>query len=278
MNSVIIKPKNEILKKYIQYFLFFKKTDHQLLSYTTFPNTNLCLAIYKQNKISYIQKDGSNLCNITEGSSFTSRLYGFHKTPFQVCIQSALDQICIVFQPSALKAFTQESYENLMQSNTVFEEIFFSEKNVLNKIFDKTDFTDRANELEMIMCNNLKNNIADKMKEALMLIDIHKIASTHDLSERLKVSEATLFRLFKNNLGQNPKSFLKTLRFRNVLDDILKPGRSLTEIAYQNQYCDQAHFIKDFKLLAGFSPKKITDKISINQKDLTWIYNKNHGE
>lgn len=41
MNSTIIKPKNEILKKYVQYFLFFNKADHNALNYTTFPNKNL---------------------------------------------------------------------------------------------------------------------------------------------------------------------------------------------------------------------------------------------
>lgn len=274
MNSVIIKPKNEILKKYIQYFLFFKKTDHQFLNYTTFPNNNLCLAIYKQNKISYINKNEINLCEISEGNTFTSRFYGFHKMPFQVNIDSSLDQICIIFQPSALKAFTKESYENLMNSDSVFDEIFPSDKNILEKIFDTYNLTERADILELLLLKNLKNDIPEKMKEAMMLIDKNTSLSVDGLSKDLKISEATLFRLFKNNLGQNPKSYLKTLRFRNVLNDILNPDNSLTTVAYLNEYYDQAHFIKDFKIFAGFSPKNLSEKISVNQKDLTWIYNK----
>ena len=60
MKSIIIKPKNEILKRYVQYFLYFKKTDNTILNYTTFPNNNLCLAIYKQNEINYINHHKTN--------------------------------------------------------------------------------------------------------------------------------------------------------------------------------------------------------------------------
>ncbi|SDJ43850.1 helix-turn-helix domain-containing protein [Chryseobacterium jejuense] len=275
MNSVIIKPKNEILKKYIQYFLFFKKTDDEFLEYTTFPNTNLCLAIYKQNKVSYIYGSGTNFCDITIGNTFSSRLYGFHKMPFHVNIHTSLDQVCIVFNSSALRAFTGASYDDLMQSEHVFDDIFPTDKNILEEIFEITDFYKRAEKLEDFLCENLRDNIPGKIDEALILINTQKTLNIDDLSGTLKISEATLFRLFKNQLGQNPKSYLKTLRFRNVLNDLLKPGNSLTAVAYQNQYYDQAHFIKDFKVLAGFSPKKISDKISVSQKDLTWICNKN---
>ncbi|MCS4303408.1 helix-turn-helix transcriptional regulator [Chryseobacterium sp. BIGb0232] len=278
MNSMIIKPKNEILKKYIQYFLFFKKTDQELLNYTTFPNTNLCLAIYKHNQVSYTNEGETNLCEITNGNTFISRLYGFHKTPFNVNIHCALDQICIVFQPSALRVFTDESYENLMLSETVFDEIFPFERNFLDEIFDMPDFAKRADALEILLCENLKDNIPYKIKEALILINNNEFLSIDELSKNLKISETTLFRLFKNNLGQNPKSYLKTIRFRNVLNDILKPRNSLTGIAYQNQYYDQSHFIKDFKNLTGFAPNKIAEKISVTQKDLAWIYQKLENE
>jgi len=272
MNSVIIKPKNETLKNYVQYFLFFEKANHDFLTYTTFPNSNLCLAIYKENKISY--NNQNNLCEVSVGNTFTSRFYGFHKKPFQVNIDSSLNQICIIFQPSALRAFTKESYDELMFSDSAFDDIFSSDQNSLERIFEIDDFSKRAEELEILLLKKLNDSISDKMKEALMFINQNNMMSIDELAKSLKVSEATLFRLFKNNLGQNPKSYLKTLRFRNVLNDLSQSNNSLTTVAYQHQFYDQAHFIKDFKMFSGFSPKKIAEKISVNQKDLTWIYNK----
>lgn len=51
MKTEIIKPKHPALKNIIQYFIIFNSDKSQNISYTTFPNTNLCLAIYKQNNI-----------------------------------------------------------------------------------------------------------------------------------------------------------------------------------------------------------------------------------
>ena len=273
MKSVIITPKNEILKRYVQYFLFFKKEDGYLVNYTTFPNVNFCLALYKENNIFYTNEK-NNLCQISKGNGIRSRFYGFHKMPFQVNIDSYLDQICIIFQPAAIRAFTKESYQNLMDSEGIFEELFASDKYLLEKIFEINELDKRAAQLEHLLLKNLQNDISEKMKETLMLINKKNIFSIDLLSKELKISKATLFRLFKNNLGQNPKSYLKTRRFRNVLNDILKPESSLTDLAYKNHYFDQAHFINDFKTLAGSSPKKLVQKISVDQDNLTWIYNK----
>jgi len=208
MQSVIIRPKNEILKSYVQYFLFFNKSDEHFLNYTTFPNSNLCLAIYKENKITYINKNNINLCNISEGHNYKSFLYGFHKMPFNVQIDSSLDQICIIFQPSAIRAFTKESYESLMNSETVFEEIFSQDKNILDKIFDNNNFTERADELEILLLKNLKNEIPERMQQAMLMINNNPVLSLDRLSKELKISETTLFRLFKDNMGQNKHEYL----------------------------------------------------------------------
>jgi hypothetical protein len=171
MKAVIIKTKNEMLKKYVQYFLFFKKTDTQSLHYTTFPNNNLCLAIYKQNKVFYTRQSTINSCIITEGNqNFSARLYGFHKIPFQVDINSCLDQICIVFYPSALSAFTNKPYDYLLNSSSIFEDLFTNKQvPFLEQVFEEPDFTKRAEQLELLLLRNLKNDIPLKLKEALYI-------------------------------------------------------------------------------------------------------------
>ncbi len=275
MKATLIKPKNEILKKYIQYFLFFQKTNSELTSYTTFPNNNLCLAIYKQNNVSYQNKNG-NKCSIEKNglnTSITSKLWGFHPMPFEVEISAPLDQICILFHPAALKIFTKESFDELLKSDDIFNSIFVQEKSEIERIFEIEGLNERANKLEKMLLRNLKNSISSKIENALSLIHKNENWSIESLSKELQMSEVSLFRLFKNDLGQNPKSYLKTLRFRRSLNDIVHPTHSLTEIAYQNQYFDQSHFIKDFKTYTGISPKVLSDKISIRQEQLFWIYN-----
>lgn len=277
MKSIIIKPKNELLKKHVHYFLFFKKSDNEPLHYTTFPNNNLCLAIYKENTIYYNNLSSQNNCSITPGNrNFTSRFYGFHKKPFTVDINSSLDQICIIFNPSALRAFSSESYENLISSDTAFDIFTSKDDYALEQLFEEVQFAKRAEILEQLLLKNLKYAVPDKLKEALYLISTYNSdnLTVEMLAKKLEISTPTLFRLFKNHLGQNPKSYLKTIRFRNTLDEILNKQNTLTNIAYVNQFYDQAHFVHDFKTLSGYSPKQLFEKVSVQQNDLAWIYNK----
>jgi AraC-like DNA-binding protein len=278
MQSVIIKPKNEVLKRYIQYFLFFKKDCDQPLKYITFPNTNLCLSIYKENSVDYKKNPESNQCLIDKGTKgFVSRLYGFHNKPFEVEIYAPLDQICILFNPSSLRAFTKDSYDSLALSDSVFQEIFgFESNHMIDSIFAVDDQTRRAEILESLLIKGLNNEISPRFEEALFLMSNSRANSTciGTLKNKLKISEATLFRLFKTDLGQSPKTYLRTIRFRNALDDITKLKRSLTDITYSHNFFDQAHFIKDFKAFSGNTPKQLVKKLSIHQDNLAWIYNK----
>jgi AraC-like DNA-binding protein len=279
MQSVIIQPQNQLLKKYVQYFLFFRKSGVKTVSYTTFPNNNLCLAIYKQNNVDYINTGNTNSCIVRAGSqSYSSRLYGFHKTAFQANIYDSLDQICIIFYPSAIRAFTGEAYHNLLNSEEVFDSMFHSKNTfLLEKIFDHDNFSARAALLEQHLFKNLHESIIPvKLKEALHYISQNSHLGSfkiEELSKKLSISDATLFRLFTTHLGQNPKSYLKTVRFRTALHDIIHSGQSLTQLAYSNEYYDQSHFIHDCKSFSGYSPKQLMQKISVEQNALAWIFN-----
>ncbi|RZJ78847.1 MAG: AraC family transcriptional regulator, partial [Chryseobacterium sp.] len=269
MKTVIVKPTNEILKSHIEYFLFLKKSDSNPLSYSTFPNNNICLAIYRENHINYNNALNANECAITKGNSFfSSRLYGFHKRPFNVNINSNLDQICIIFYPAALRAFTKESYDDLLKSDDVFDIFTAKDRPMLESIFEEKEFSKRAEKLEQLLLNNLKFKVPDKVKEAFQVISKY---SQHDLAienlaKKLEISTPTLFRLFKNHLGQNPKSYLRTLRFRHALSGILNNNDStLTSISFSSQFYDQPHFIHEIKSFSGYSPKQLSDKASIQQ-------------
>lgn len=278
MQSVIIQPQNQLLKKYVQYFLFFRKSSVETVHYTTFPNNNLCLAIYKQNNVDYSNTGNTNNCIVRAGGQcYSSRLYGFHKTAFNATINGFLDQICIIFYPSAIRAFTGEAYHNLLNSEQVFESIFRpKDRFVLEEIFDHDNFSKRAVLLEQYLLKNLCGSIIpEKLKEALHYIsqNSHLSFKAEALSRELNISDTTLFRLFTTHLGQNPKSYLKTVRFRTVLHDIIYSGQSLTQLAYSNEYYDQSHFIHDCKSFSGYAPKQLMQKISVEQHALAWIFN-----
>ena len=72
-----------------------------------------------------------------------------------------------------------------------------------------------------------------------------------DLSKR-----RNLERKFSKLVGISPKQLGKIIRLQAALKLILNnQGEKLTEIAYESEYYDQAHFIKDFKEFTGTNPK-----------------------
>lgn len=78
--------------------------------------------------------------------------------------------------------------------------------------------------------------------------------STAELCGTLSLSEKSLERKFGRLVGKSPKQFSKIVRFKSVLRSLGAQNSSLAAIALENGYFDQAHFIKDFKALSGFTP------------------------
>lgn len=77
-----------------------------------------------------------------------------------------------------------------------------------------------------------------------------------DVLHQLNLSERSLERLFLAHIGITPILYARICRFQASLS-LLRQGkfRSLTDIAYSLGYFDQSHFIRDFKLFSGVSPR-----------------------
>jgi len=79
-----------------------------------------------------------------------------------------------------------------------------------------------------------------------------------DLSKRRQLE-----RRFLRQIRLSPKQLSKVIRLQTALKLLLnkEPSDSLTKIAYESEYYDQAHFIRDFREFTGTTPKQfIADK------------------
>ncbi|MBK6825661.1 MAG: helix-turn-helix transcriptional regulator [Chitinophagaceae bacterium] len=81
--------------------------------------------------------------------------------------------------------------------------------------------------------------------------------SVDAISRQKSINRRQLERKFSSAIGLSPKQLSKTIRLQATLKMLLnKQFTSLTALAYENDYYDQAHFIKDFKELTGFTPRE----------------------
>ncbi|MEJ5964017.1 helix-turn-helix domain-containing protein [Pedobacter immunditicola] len=80
------------------------------------------------------------------------------------------------------------------------------------------------------------------------------------LESNLQVSQRTLERRFKQQIGLSPINFLRICRFQASLNQLKhKTYKKLSDVAYNYGYADQSHYIRSFKEFAGLSPFKFQD-------------------
>lgn len=79
--------------------------------------------------------------------------------------------------------------------------------------------------------------------------------SLRELQIDLDLSERSFERRFNQYVGISPKLFSNICRFQASLNQLKSNNYSnLSDIAFDNGYADQSHFIRAFKEFAGYSP------------------------
>lgn len=80
-------------------------------------------------------------------------------------------------------------------------------------------------------------------------------ATVDELAESAGTSVRTLERRYRTAFGMTPKFTLRVERFRRAMDGLLKPGASVSGVAYTTGYADQSHMTREFTTLAGLPPR-----------------------
>lgn len=106
---------------------------------------------------------------------------------------------------------------------------------------------ERLNDRETI--DHIVKSTIDMMFSTKGSLSIHAMLA--DPSRRRQLE-----RRFRQQVGISPKQLSKVIRLQATLQMLMhQTSESLTAIAYEGAYYDQAHFIRDFKEFTGITPK-----------------------
>jgi AraC-like DNA-binding protein len=164
----------------------------------------------------------------------------------------------VYFTEVGLTYFTSKPANELFNQIISLENIF--DKSKINETEEKLSFakTDRQriHIVEQFLLSQLKDIESDKLIiEAVKLIYQSKgTIRIKELNEKLFISQSPFEKRFRKLVGTTPKKFASIVRFNSVLNDLNKI-KSLTDICYENNFFDQAHFIRDFKQYTGDTPE-----------------------
>ncbi|WP_300665857.1 helix-turn-helix transcriptional regulator [Fluviicola sp.] len=81
--------------------------------------------------------------------------------------------------------------------------------------------------------------------------------SIGELSSQIQIHRRQLERKFASTVGLSPKQLSRIVRLQTVIKRLLiNDFTNLSALAHEEEYFDQAHFIKDFKEFTGLTPKE----------------------
>ncbi len=111
--------------------------------------------------------------------------------------------------------------------------------------------------LELV--KNSSKKLDNSIKMAVSTIIKSKgIIPIKDLRKQLYLTERTFERRFAREIGVSPKQFAKIIQFSFSLNQIKDSDYTkLTNVAYDNGFADQSHFIRTFKKYTGNTPREL---------------------
>ncbi len=192
-----------------------------------------------------------------------SMVLGQITEPFFIEPTGYVKCFAIRFYPYGLANFLSIPIKELANKETPLTVLFDEESaNALaQKINEAGDTESRITIIETFLfkklndqasIDNIVKEIIDTMFSTKGNISIKEMLK-NDTSKRRQLE-----RKFVAQVGISPKQLSKVIRLQAVLKMMLnQPSESLSQIAYNSDYYDQAHFIKDFKGFTGMTPKEL---------------------
>lgn len=165
------------------------------------------------------------------------------------------------FHPGGFLPFATLPIKEMENTAVALEKLFGREGQELEqKILSSTETSERIKWVEAFLLRRLTDTeTIDRIVKATVeiLLTANGQLSVEELSRQTNINRRQLERKFSAAIGLSPKQLSKTIRLQAALKMLLnRKFTNLTALAYEGEYYDQAHFIKDFRELTGLTPKE----------------------
>jgi len=172
--------------------------------------------------------------------------------------------VTIDFRPAGLYALTGISQSELTDKAFPFEEINFSLSKLLSEAIEKATSVSRlVTNLDILLLESMSTIYPPQLN--LVFQNVFNSAgniAVKKLSDDIHYSERHLNRMFKQYVGTGVKTFTRLIRM-NVACHLLQNCKNSVEIVSElTGFQDPSHFVRDFELICGITPKTYRDNMS----------------
>ncbi|MCU0444618.1 MAG: helix-turn-helix transcriptional regulator [Microscillaceae bacterium] len=187
-------------------------------------------------------------------------LIGQLTQPYVVEPLGVTGSFVVRFHPNGFLPFTTIPIKEMENTAIPLDRLFGDAGTEIGEnILNAKDTTERIKLIEAFLLQRLtdKKTIDFVVKSTIeTILAANGKFSVNEFSQKMKINRRQLTRKLSSAIGLSPKQLSKTIRIQTALKTLLvKEVSSLTDLAYENEYFDQAHFIKEFKEFTGLTPK-----------------------
>lgn len=239
----------DTLKPFVKYFVISENQTES--EYKVFPSSGLVIGFQYRGQLFTIHNEVEHPLTSAGVTGIADSYKVFKNAPH-------IGTILVYFTEIGFTHFAAHPAHELFNQSISLDYIF--DKNKVNeteeRLSDAHSDQKRIEIIEQFLLTQLKDIQIDKLiVEAVRMIYQSKgNIKIKELNEKLAISQSPFEKRFRKTVGTSPKKFASIVRFNTVLDQ-LGQVKSLTEICYENNFFDQAHFIKDFRQYTGDTPE-----------------------
>jgi len=242
-------PPSATLKPYIREFLIIE-TDEAIKT-KTIPDTSMVLTFRVSGEV--FKADGREKYPLP-----VNAVAGLRNSVREFYYEQQTINLLVLLNEGGIKAFSKIPAHELFCQNVSTENLFHAaELNLLSEQLAETENNNtRVAIVESFLIKKLTDNTPDVLihRAARLIKQQNGVVIVKDLVKSLPISLDPFGKRFRAVIGTTPKHYAGIVRLRNLISKY-STHASLTETACEAGYFDQAHFIKDFKLFTGQTPK-----------------------
>lgn len=189
-------------------------------------------------------------------------LYGQTTQQNEIVLSEKADTIGVYFYPDALRSVFGLNADTL--TNTCLSVVDVSPKkyfSINDQLLNTTTAEEKISLLSLYLFELIQKNSNHRNAEtqyiSSAIFKSNGNVSLKSLHADTRLSERSFERKFKQHIGISAKLFSRICRFQTSLTQLRNNNfQKLSDIAYENEYADQSHFIRAFKEFAGCTPQQ----------------------
>ena len=206
--------------------------------------------------------------NAVLGRYRTNWVAGLQERPLVIEAEDDTTLIGVRFRPGGAFPFLRLPLSEL--TNAVVEcELFLGAfaRELHERLFEASDDRQRIEALEAALTSRLR--LDTESRGRWLPIALARLAAGEavgDVADAVGVSVRQFARRVRSRVGTSPKLLARILRLQQVINHLAAQPRPVdwVQSALAAGYFDQAHLVRDFRLLAGVSPTEYLRRRDVN--------------